>query len=291
MTGLLGRSTDVPETASRTIFLSHTRADKDVARDLYHYLTARGIRAWLDEAEIQYGASILDTIADTINQIDYLAVLMSPASVTADWVSRELQLAAFAQQLDLKPQVLGILVEDCDAPAFLATRLYFDLRTDRSSEMERLAEFLSGRPRIVSQPLGSRFAAFVLNAGEGRWSYWSMGRASTLTRAEVATRLRMFDAAELEAAVEVARTCPYGATEIRARQAIARSGLTDPGLATRCLDRLVVAGVLMPPRETSDETPPVYEAGPLLWIIRRAAPRTGLFPGRPAARADAGERE
>ena len=99
LASVLGHSAEdaagtVKSTGSRSLFVSHTRVDKDIARDVYHYLTAeRGVRCWLDEAEIVYGQSILAAVSSAIAEVDFIGVVLSPDSVTAPWVLDELRLA------------------------------------------------------------------------------------------------------------------------------------------------------------------------------------------------------
>jgi hypothetical protein len=47
-----------------SIFLSHSSADKPFARRLAGDLRARGVRVWLDEAEIGIGDSLIGTSAE-----------------------------------------------------------------------------------------------------------------------------------------------------------------------------------------------------------------------------------
>ena len=75
-----------------SVFLSHSSADRDFVRRLGADLRESGVHVWIDEAEIQVGDSLIRKIGDGINEVDYLAVVLSPSSVSSKWVNRELRL-------------------------------------------------------------------------------------------------------------------------------------------------------------------------------------------------------
>lgn len=95
-----------------TVFLSHSKADKDfierIASDLRH---AR-INVWYDEWEIPAGDSFRRRIfVDGISGCDLFFVYLSPASVSSYWVSKELD-AAFMSEVSSKGLFLATFVSD-----------------------------------------------------------------------------------------------------------------------------------------------------------------------------------
>ena len=64
----------------RSLFLSHSHRDKDIARQLFHELQGRGFDCWFDEAEIQPGQSIIAKIEEAIDQVDYVGIVLTPNS-------------------------------------------------------------------------------------------------------------------------------------------------------------------------------------------------------------------
>lgn len=108
------------------IFLSHTRMDKPFVRQLARDLERLGARVWLDEAEIMLGDSLIEKISAGIDEMDYLAVVLSPDSVRSEWVKREVN-TAMTQEIDgRRVKVLPLLYRPCDIPAFLRHKLYAD---------------------------------------------------------------------------------------------------------------------------------------------------------------------
>jgi hypothetical protein len=109
-----------------SIFLSHTWKDKPFARRLASELTQLGARVWIDEAEIKLGDSLIEKIRTGIDEMDYLAVVLSPDSVTSPWVQREVDIAMNQEIEGKQVKVLPLLYRTCDLPWFLKGKLYAD---------------------------------------------------------------------------------------------------------------------------------------------------------------------
>ena len=89
----------------KRIFLSHSTSDKVIVDRLASDLERLSVGVWYDKWEIQVGDSLLDKIAEGIEANDYLAVVLTPASVTSDWVRLELK-AALMRELSEKRVVV-----------------------------------------------------------------------------------------------------------------------------------------------------------------------------------------
>jgi hypothetical protein len=111
------------------VFISHCHADKKLARKLARDLTKNGVRVWIDEAEIQVGDSLIERLQDGIEQMDYLAVILSPASVSSEWVRREVEIAMNHEIKGRKVKVLPLLYKPCKLPLFLEGKVYDDCST------------------------------------------------------------------------------------------------------------------------------------------------------------------
>ena len=138
-----------------SIFLSHSHSDKPIAKRIYDNLRERGVYVWFDEAEIKVGDSLIDKIRLGIDSVDYLAVVLSNASVNSEWVKREVDIAMNQEIEGKRVKVLPLLVEHCDLPWFLKGKLYADF-TDGNYEsgmsklLERLKpEFSQERKKIT----------------------------------------------------------------------------------------------------------------------------------------------
>jgi hypothetical protein len=132
-----GNSSTFSRSGRPSIFLSYSSRDREFARRLCTDLERSGVAVWLDEAELRIGDSIIVRIAEAIAGVDFLVVLLSPASVESVWVKRELELALSLEIERKLTGVLPILVEKCQIPAPLVGRVYADF-TDSSLYAGRL---------------------------------------------------------------------------------------------------------------------------------------------------------
>ncbi len=121
-----------------SIFLSHNHEDKPFARRLSERLQAHGIHTWLDEAEIQVGDSLIAKISSAIQECAYLGIILSPHSVTSEWVRREVNLALTEEIEGERVKVLPLLYQKCEIPGFLADKLYADFTKDFEEGFEKL---------------------------------------------------------------------------------------------------------------------------------------------------------
>lgn len=115
-------------------FLSHSTKDKPFVRKLGQHLGQHGINVWIDEAEIKVGQSLISTIADAIETVDFVIAVISLNSVGSTWVQKELQWAMTKELLSDRIVILPVVIDDCTIPFFLRDKLYADLREEREFE-------------------------------------------------------------------------------------------------------------------------------------------------------------
>lgn len=139
---------------SSSIFLSHSSKDKTFARRLAADLTAYGLRVWIDEAEMQVGDSLIGRLEDAIDEMEYLAVILSPHSVESEWVLKEVRMAMHREIAGKKVVVLPLLYQDCVLPGFLRDKIYVDFRNADDYEQ--------GVQAIVKRAGGDRFSSPAL---------------------------------------------------------------------------------------------------------------------------------
>ncbi len=127
---------------SKSIFLSHTGSDKPFVRKLASDLETHGVRYWLDEAEIKVGESLIEKIRQGLDSVDFVAAILSPASIASPWVQRELDVAMNQEIMGQKVKVLPIIYQPCELPGFLLGKFYADF-TDTENyapALKRLVE-------------------------------------------------------------------------------------------------------------------------------------------------------
>ena len=127
---------------TKSIFLSHTHSDKSFVRRLASDLESHGIRYWLDEAEIKVGESLIEKIRNGLDEVDYVAAVLSPSSIASPWVQRELDVAMNQEIQGKKVKVLPIMYQDCDLPGFLLGKFYadFTVQANYSLAFKKLVE-------------------------------------------------------------------------------------------------------------------------------------------------------
>lgn len=72
------------------IFISHSSQDKWVARQISSLIENAGHTTFLDEKDIKTGDSIDSKIQEHLKDSDHLVLLLSPASISSQWVFIEL---------------------------------------------------------------------------------------------------------------------------------------------------------------------------------------------------------
>ncbi|MEL6438266.1 MAG: toll/interleukin-1 receptor domain-containing protein [Cyanobacteria bacterium J06621_8] len=126
-----------------SVFLSHNAKDKPFVKRLARDLDNHGIRYWLDEAELKVGDSLIEKIRAGIDDVDFVAVILSSNSISSPWVQREIDVAMNQEISGKKVKVLPIMYEKCDLPGFLLGKLYVDF-TDETNYETALRQLVNG---------------------------------------------------------------------------------------------------------------------------------------------------
>lgn len=119
-----------------SVFLSHSHGDKPFVRGLAARLTQAGAVVWLDEAALNIGDSLIERISSAIEEMEFVAAILSPRSVKSNWVQKELSLAMTKEVKGRRVTVLPILIEPCDLPQALRDKLYADFTRPENHERE-----------------------------------------------------------------------------------------------------------------------------------------------------------
>lgn len=114
------------------VFLSHAHEDKPFARRLAADLRNAGHSVWIDEAAINIGDSLIEKISAGLREVDFVAAVLSPASVESAWVNKELELASNREINEKRVIVLPLLISDVELPGFLQGKLYGDFRNEKN---------------------------------------------------------------------------------------------------------------------------------------------------------------
>lgn len=139
------------------IFLSHSSSDKSFVLFLADKLRQAGHFVWVAEAEINVGDSLIQKIADGLEQSDYVVAVISKVSVQSNWVRKELQLAMYREVSGIRVHVLPVILDHCIIPYFLRDKLYADFSNASrfSFSMEQLLRAIM-EPEVDLRQRGAR---------------------------------------------------------------------------------------------------------------------------------------
>jgi formylglycine-generating enzyme required for sulfatase activity len=121
-----------------TVFISYSRKDVDIAKQLAQDLEKADLEVWWDISDLKGGDAWIRTIQAALKASKYCVVLLSPEAVESEWVEKEY---TFAMGLGLK--IIPILHKNCEVPMALANIQYIDFRGKRYERgLQELSEIL-----------------------------------------------------------------------------------------------------------------------------------------------------
>ncbi len=113
-----------------SVFLSYSWADKPLARELAAGLDARGYRVWIDEGELRVGDSLVQSISDALDRVDFVVALVSQASVSSDWCRKEISLAMTGEVKRQGITVMPLRVGEVEMPPTLKDKVHLAINPD-----------------------------------------------------------------------------------------------------------------------------------------------------------------
>lgn len=108
-------------------FLSHNRADKDVARQLGAQLTLAGAYVWFDDWEVRAGDSIVGKVNDALADAEAVILLWSANAKRSNWVRAELEAAIARATEEQTFRIISVRLDDAELPALLRPLKWVDL--------------------------------------------------------------------------------------------------------------------------------------------------------------------
>jgi hypothetical protein len=126
------------EAPNRRVFVSHSTKDREfVEREIIAELEKNGIRTWYSKVDIQSAAEWETSIRRGLESCEWFLLVMSPRSLSSEWVKDELHWA-----IDERPnRIVPVLMEDCEPRAFhirMARIQHVDFRSPSSESKVRL---------------------------------------------------------------------------------------------------------------------------------------------------------
>lgn len=131
----------------RTIFLVHAERDHDFARRLTDFLEfGCDVTCDTEEGVIRSGEDLISTAEEGLGA-DVLALLLSEASSPIRWQRERWEPVLFDQTRGANTELATVLLGECNFPALLRRRNFFDATTDRLAAMRKLKRWLWQRER------------------------------------------------------------------------------------------------------------------------------------------------
>ncbi len=131
------------------LFLSHSGADSDGARELARRLRDAGLEVWLDLDHLQPGVLWMPALEEALRGADGFAVYVGADGIQR-WVDREVRVALERSVAEPAFRIVPILAPGSDPaalPSFLAQHQRVDLRRGASpEELKRLVGAVLARP-------------------------------------------------------------------------------------------------------------------------------------------------
>jgi hypothetical protein len=137
-----------------TAFLSYSHKDRRFVRKLNRDLESLGVTVWLDEKGLTPGDSLLRSIREGIDKSDYFIVVLSEASVSSEWVHREIDVASSIELRTGVKKVIPVLRDPVAIPAMLEGKVFADFRERYQFGWAALRRALGVMERPVSVMVG-----------------------------------------------------------------------------------------------------------------------------------------
>ena len=129
-----------------TVFISHAHADLPFARRLTRALQSHGIRVWLDEDEVHWGDSLIETIERGLLESGAVLVVVSRSSIESKWSQYEWQAVVAHDPADERRKlIIPVVLDDSQIPMPLADIKYADFSRDFEQPLNELIESLQHR--------------------------------------------------------------------------------------------------------------------------------------------------
>ena len=130
-------------------FISHNKANKNVARALAEALLTQGIEPWFDEWSIRPGESIVEGFELGMTTSEVFIMLWTREAVASNWVGTEMR-AFIRRRVDDKTlRVIPITLDETPLPVLIAEYKGFSLKS--GSEVVQVAFDIAEGPTRENQ--------------------------------------------------------------------------------------------------------------------------------------------
>lgn len=127
------------ERANYDVFISYSRADTVAAQEVATLLRERGLRVFIDESDIEAGASWQTAIFEAIERCQKVVAVYSPDFIKSPVCKDEFNAAMILRRRRDEKFILPILVRDTELPAYMEMLNYVDCRVSDIQKIQSAA--------------------------------------------------------------------------------------------------------------------------------------------------------
>ena len=138
-------------------FLSHASQDGKFAARIQRALQTSGLKCWMDNSDLAFGALLRDELQHTIQNNRVLVLLWSQAAFQSRWVMAEIFTAFHLDRF-----IVPCALDATPLPQFLQNTAYLNRRRDQADIGEKLARAIGAAPASANKVgpwLGGRKAS------------------------------------------------------------------------------------------------------------------------------------
>jgi hypothetical protein len=130
---------------SASAFISHNKADRDIARMIALFLASENINVWFDEWEISAGDSIIEQIHNGLQGCSHFLIIWSVNSATSRWVRAELESALSTAIASGTPRIIPIVIDQTQLPHLLNPLRYIRYNGGNEEDRRNIVLSISGQ--------------------------------------------------------------------------------------------------------------------------------------------------
>jgi hypothetical protein len=133
-----------------SVFVSHNKADAEIARTVALFLISEEISVWFDEWEISAGDSIVGKVDDALAKCTHFVIVWSKNSSKSNWVRKELS-SALSNAIQKKTLVIiPLKIDDTELPPLLSDIRHISYHGGTEDDRREIVNAISGKQPTVN---------------------------------------------------------------------------------------------------------------------------------------------
>ena len=147
----------------KTIFISHSGPDSEIAKSLADALKLSGHDVIIDIFDLKPGEDVIDFMNDAIDRAQFIVILFSKSTADAKWQQKESTAALWQEVQKENKTIIIVRLDDEPLPPLLATKRYLNLPNDTKQEIMAVINQLSSLIHTPDHPSPSEVVTEAFN--------------------------------------------------------------------------------------------------------------------------------